>query len=129
MDLGTFLLLVLIGLTAGLLAGFVGIGGGIIIVPALIYLVGLTPLMAQGTSLMLMLPPIGILAFMEYYKAGNINLYFGITIAVTFVIGGYFGGKFAQKVDENLIKFIFGSLMLFVAVKMMLGGWKYFGTN
>ena len=110
-------------------AGFVGIGGGIIIVPALIYLVGLTPLMAQGTSLMLMLPPIGILAFMEYYKAGNINLYYGAIIAVTFVAGGYFGGKFAQKVDENLIKFIFGLLMMLVAVKMMLGGWKYFGAN
>ena len=129
MDFGTFILLVIIGLAAGLLAGFVGIGGGIIIVPALIYLVGLTPLMAQGTSLMLMLPPIGILAFMEYYKAGNINLYYGIIIAVTFVAGGYFGGKFAQKVDENLIKFIIGLLMLFVAGKMILGGWKYFGAN
>lgn len=129
MEFNTYILLVFIGLAAGLLAGFVGVGGGIIIVPALIYLAGLTPLMAQGTSLALMLPPIGILAFMEYYKAGNVNVTYGIIIAVTFVVGGYFGAKFAQKVDENLIKFVFGVLMLIVAVKMMLGGWKYFGAN
>jgi uncharacterized membrane protein YfcA len=129
MDTGTFLLLVLIGVFAGFLSGIVGIGGGIIIVPGLIYLAGLTPLMAQGTSLMLMLPPIGILAFMQYYKAGNINIYYGLTIATTFIIGGYFGGKFAQKLDQDLIKFIFGILMLVVSVKMVLGGWKYFGSN
>lgn len=129
MEFNTYVLLVFIGLAAGLLAGFVGVGGGIIIVPALIYLAGLTPIMAQGTSLALMLPPIGILAFMEYYKAGNVNVTYGIIIAVTFVVGGYFGAKFAQKVDENLIKFVFGVLMLIVAVKMMLGGWKYFGAN
>lgn len=129
MEFNTYILLIFIGLAAGLLAGFVGVGGGIIIVPALIYLAGLTPLMAQGTSLALMLPPIGILAFMEYYKAGNVNVTYGIIIAVTFVVGGYFGAKFAQKVDENLIKFVFGVLMLIVAVKMMLGGWKYFGAN
>jgi uncharacterized membrane protein YfcA len=124
-----YVILIFIGLVAGILAGFVGIGGGIVIVPGLIYLAGLSPLMAQGTSLMLMLPPIGILAFMEYYKAGNIDIKYGVIIAVTFVVGGYFGGKFAQKINQDLIKFIFGALMLFVAVKMMLGGWKYFLSN
>lgn len=127
--MNTYIILVFIGLLAGLLAGFVGIGGGIVIVPGLIYLAGLTPLMAQGTSLALMLPPIGILAFMEYYKAGNINVTYAIIIATTFVVGGYFGGKLAQKVDENLVKFIFGIVMLIVSVKMILGGWKYFTPN
>lgn len=127
--MNTYVILVFIGLLAGLLAGFVGIGGGIVIVPGLIYLAGLTPLMAQGTSLALMLPPIGILAFMEYYKAGNINITYAVIIATTFVVGGYFGGKLAQKVDENLVKFIFGLVMLIVSVKMILGGWKYFFPN
>lgn len=127
--MNTYVILVFIGLIAGLLAGFVGIGGGIVIVPGLIYLAGLTPLMAQGTSLALMLPPIGILAFMEYYKAGNINITYAVIIATTFVVGGYFGGKLAQKVDENLVKFIFGLVMLIVSVKMISGGWKYFFPN
>ncbi|MDA9775980.1 TSUP family transporter, partial [Flavobacteriales bacterium] len=74
LDAQTIIYLVLIGITAGVVSGFIGIGGGIIIVPALIYLVGLSQLQAQGTSLALMLPPIGILAFMQYYKAENVDI-------------------------------------------------------
>lgn len=125
-DFNTLIILVLIGLSAGVLSGFIGVGGGIIIVPALIYILGLSPLQAQGTSLALMLPPIGVLAFMQYYKDGNFNLVFASIIAVTFVVGGFFGGRFAQKVDENLIKLIFGVLMIVVAIKMIVNGWDYF---
>jgi uncharacterized membrane protein YfcA len=78
----TILLLILIGLFAGMMSGFVGIGGGVIIVPALIYIMGLSQHEAQGTSLILMLPPIGILAVMNYYKAGQLNLNYGIIIAI-----------------------------------------------
>ena len=107
MEIQTFISLVIIGLLAGTLSGFIGIGGGIIIVPGLIYLVGLSQLQAQGTSLALMLPPIGILAFMHYYKAGNVDLKVAGIIAVTFIVGGFFGAKLAHKVDQNLVKIIF----------------------
>ena len=74
MDFSVILILVAIGITAGILSGFVGVGGGVVIVPCLIYFLGMTQFQAQGTSLTLMLPPIGILAFMNYYKAGNVDL-------------------------------------------------------
>ena len=90
-DFQTIIVLVLIGITAGILSGFIGIGGGIVIVPGLIYLVGLTQIQAQGTSLALMLPPIGILAFMHYYKAANVDLKVAGIVAATFVVGGFLG--------------------------------------
>lgn len=129
MDFQTVIYLVLIGITAGVLSGFIGIGGGIIIVPGLIYLIGLTQLQAQGTSLALMLPPIGILAFMHYYKEGNVDLKLAGIVAATFIVGGYFGAKLAHKVDENLVKIIFGFIMLIIAIKLIYNGFKlYTGT-
>lgn len=122
----TFFILVAIGLIAGIASGFVGIGGGVIIVPSLVYIIGLTPLQAQGTSVALMLPPIGILAFMEYYRSGNVNIWFAIVIASAFIIGGLFGAKFAQKLDQNLIKLIFGGVMILAAIKLIIDGSKYF---
>ena len=129
MDFQTLGYLILIGIVAGMLSGFIGIGGGIIIVPGLIYLVGLSQLQAQGTSLALMLPPIGILAFMHYYKAGNVDLKVAGIIAVTFIVGGFFGAKLAHKVDQNLVKIIFGVIMLLIAIKLIVNGIKlYTGT-
>lgn len=124
MTIQTVLILILIGLFAGLMSGFVGIGGGVVIVPALVYLVGLPQHAAQGTSLLLMLPPIGILAVMNYYKAGQVNIWYGLIIALTFVVGGYFGSKLALKLNENIVKLIFGILMLYVSVKMIYSGYK-----
>ncbi len=129
MDFQTLAYLILIGVTAGILSGFIGIGGGIIIVPGLIYLVGLTQLQAQGTSLALMLPPIGILAFMHYYKAGNVDLKVAGIVASTFIVGGYFGAKLAHKVDENLVKIIFGVIMLLIAIKLIYNGIKLYTGN
>jgi hypothetical protein len=85
------LILIAIGLAAGAMSGFVGIGGGVIMVPALIYIMGMTQHSAQGTSLLLMLPPIGILAVMNYWRAGEMNWKYGIVIAVAFVIGDTLG--------------------------------------
>ncbi|MDA7803097.1 sulfite exporter TauE/SafE family protein [Crocinitomix sp.] len=119
----TILLLVLIGLVAGAMSGFIGIGGGVIMVPALVYIMGLSQFEAQGTSLILMLPPIGILAVMNYYKAGDVNVTFGIIIAVAFIIGGYFGSKLALNMNENVVKILFGLLMLFIAFRMIYGGY------
>ena len=128
LDVQTVIYLVFIGVLAGIISGFIGIGGGIVIVPGLIYLVGLNQLQAQGTSLALMLPPIGILAFMHYYKQGNVDLKVAGIVAVTFVVGGYFGAKLAHKINENIVKIIFGILMLLISFKMIYSGVKlYFG--
>ncbi|MDB4195625.1 MAG: sulfite exporter TauE/SafE family protein [Flavobacteriales bacterium] len=130
LDTQTIIYLVLIGITAGVVSGFIGIGGGIIIVPALIYLVGLSQLQAQGTSLALMLPPIGILAFMQYYKAENVDIDLRMVaiVASTFIVGGLFGAKLALKINVNLVKIIFGVLMLLISIKMIYSGYKlYFG--
>ena len=124
LDFQTLFVLVLIGLTAGILSGFIGIGGGIIIVPGLIYLLGFTQIQAQGTSLALMLPPIGILAFMHYYKAGNVDLKVAGVVAATFVVGGFFGAKLAHKLDQNIVKIAFGVIMLLISIKLIVSGCK-----
>ena len=116
--------LILIGLLAGITSGFVGVGGGIIIVPALIYFLSMNQHEAQGTSLLLMLPPIGILAVMNYYKAGQINWAYGAIIALTFVVGAYFGSKLSLKLSPGIVKLIFGAILAYVSVKMILAGYQ-----
>lgn len=126
MDINTLLILILIGLVAGVLSGFIGVGGGIIIVPGLIYFLGLSQHMAQGTSLALMLPPIGILAVYNYHKAGEINFVYAAVIALAFVLGGFFGSKLSLRLSASTVKFFFGLLMLYVAVRMIGGSYKTF---
>jgi uncharacterized protein len=123
---GIILTLILIGLAAGWLSGFVGIGGGVIIVPALVYILGLTQHQAQGTSLLLMLPPIGILAVVNYYKAGQINWMYGIIIAAAFSAGGYFGSKISLKLSPGLVKLCFGIVMAYVAIMMIWSGYNLY---
>ncbi len=128
MDLSfsTILILILIGVCAGLLSGFVGVGGGMIIVPGLIYLLGKGQLEAQGTSLAVIMLPVGILGVMNYYKAGNVNINYALVIAIAFVVGSYFGSKYALKVPEHKIKVIFGVFLLYVAIRMLhSGGMKW----
>ena len=120
MSFTTLLILIIIGLLAGILSGMIGVGGGIIIVPALVYFLGLSQHSAQGTSLALMLPPIGILAAMNYYKAGNLNVKYALIIATAFIIGGYFGSKVSLiYFSESMMKKIFGMIMLFAAIKLI----------
>ena len=114
------LLLILIGIFTGFMAGMLGIGGAIIMIPALAFLIGLSQQSAQGTSLAVMLPPIGILAAYNYYKAGQVNLKFALILAITFIIGSYFGSKLALSIPQNMLKKIFGLLLLLVAAKMLL---------
>ena len=120
MNTTTLILLIVIGLLAGVLSGFIGIGGGLVIVPALVYLVGMNQHAAQGTSLALMLPPIGILAVMNYYKADMLNIKYALIIAATFIIGGYFGSKISLAVSPAIVKKIFAVSMILVAIKMLL---------
>ena len=115
------IILLCIGLIAGMLSGMVGIGGGVIIVPALVYFLGLTQHQAQGTTLFMLVMPRGILGVMNYYKAGHIDMKTSLIIASTFVIGSYFGSKFSITIDQKMLKKIFGIIMLLVSLKMILG--------
>jgi len=114
------LILIVIGIVTGAMAGMLGIGGAIIMIPALVFFMGFSQQMAQGTSLAVMLPPIGILAAYNYYKAGQVNIKFAIILAVAFLVGSYFGSKFALTLPQPLLKKIFGVLLLLVAAKMLL---------
>ncbi|MEQ8908279.1 MAG: sulfite exporter TauE/SafE family protein [Vicingaceae bacterium] len=118
--MSTIIILIVIGIFAGILSGMIGVGGGIIIVPALVYFLGMSQHGAQGTSLALMLPPIGVLAAMNYYKAGSLNLKYAMVIASAFIIGGYIGSKISLiYISEGLMKKIFGSIMLVAAIKLI----------
>lgn len=112
-------LFIIIGMIGGILSGMFGIGGGIIIVPALIYLCGFSQLKAQGTSLAILLPPVGIMAFLEYYKKGNVSLQAGILICIFLVIGSIFGAKIAQNIPISILKKGFGILMVLISLKMI----------
>lgn len=116
----TFILL-LIGLAAGLASGILGIGGGIIIIPALVFFLGYSQKMAQGTSLGLLLPPVGILAVLNYYNAGYVNLKAAGLMIITFIIGSYLSSKFAISLPEHIVKKIFATFLLFYAIKLFLG--------
>ncbi|MBN1187665.1 MAG: sulfite exporter TauE/SafE family protein [Bacteroidales bacterium] len=109
---------------AGLMAGFVGgtlsVGGGIIIVPVLVYILGLTQHQAQGTSLAVLLFPIGILAVINYAKNGYVNYKFALVLILTFVIGSYFGSVFSIHMPEKVLKKIFGGLMLIAGMRMII---------
>lgn len=120
MSLYTIVILALIGIVAGMLSGFIGIGGGVIIVPALVYFLSLSQHEAQGTSIALMLPPIGILAAMNYYKAGTLNVKYALIVAATFIIGGYIGSRISLQLPPETVKRVFGIIMLFVALKMIV---------
>ena len=120
MDASALLTLVLIGVAAGLLSGFIGIGGGLLIVPALMYFTGLSQMAAQGTSLALMLPPIGALAVMNYWKAGEVDIRAAAIMVVAFMIGGHFGSRVALAMDPLKVRLAFGTVMLFVAVRMII---------
>lgn len=121
MNVQIILWLIVIGLMAGILSGVIGIGGGVVMVPLLALLLGFTQHEAQGTSLAAMLPPVTLLAVLNYYKAGHVNWKYALIISATFIIGGYFGSRFAINVDQKMLKRIFGVVMLFVAYKMIFG--------
>lgn len=124
MSIQSILILVIIGISSGILSGFVGVGGGIIIVPALVFFLGLSQHEAQGTSLFILLLPVGILAVMNYYKAGHINWTYGIIVALTFVIGGYIGSKLSLSLSPHLVKFVFGLIMILISFKLIISGFN-----
>jgi uncharacterized protein len=111
----------LLGIVVGILSGFVGIGGGILIVPTLVYVLHMNQHRAQGTSLGALLAPIGALAFWEYYKAGNADLAAAAWIAGGFLVGGYFGGMWAQHLSEAILRRAFGAMLVIVGLRFLWG--------
>ena len=121
MEPTTVLALVLAGVAAGVLSGFVGVGGGIIIVPALMWALGFTQHQATGTSLAVLLLPVGILAVWNYHKAGNLDWRAAMIIAATFVVGAYFGSKLSLSLPPATVKKVFGGVMILAALKLIFG--------
>jgi len=115
----TVLILLAIGLFSGMLGGMVGIGGGIVIVPALIYFLGFSQLNAQGTSLALIMFPVGVLGVINYYKQGHIDFNIVFILAIGFVVGSFLGSKFAMNIPQALVKKFFAMLMIVIAMKML----------
>ena len=113
------LLYIILGIVAGIFGGMVGIGGGTILIPVLVYLFGLTQHQAQGTTLAIMVPPIGLLAALRYYYSGNVKLGMAGFICLGFFIGGLIGASFAQDLSDPLLKRLFGVFLLFVAIEMI----------
>ncbi|MFN5439731.1 MAG: sulfite exporter TauE/SafE family protein [Bacteroidota bacterium] len=120
----TIVYLILIGIAAGFLGGMVGIGGGVIIVPALVLLLGITQHNAQGISLAMMLFPVGILGVINYYKKGYVDFKYAGLIAAGFLLGSYLGSKFSLSLPQDTVKKIFAIVMIILAVRMLLTGKK-----
>ncbi|MDB5279289.1 MAG: permease [Ferruginibacter sp.] len=119
MDLQTLGILILIGILAGMLGGMVGVGGGIIIVPALVFFLGFSQKMAQGTSLGILLLPVGLLGVIQYYKQGYVDLKIVMIISAGFFVGSLLGSKLALSISQETMKKIFAAILILVAVKML----------
>jgi uncharacterized membrane protein YfcA len=121
MSVTSIIILVIMGVITGFMAGMLGIGGGIIVIPALVMILGFTQQSAQGTSLAMMLPPVGIFAVINYYKAGHVDWKVAAILALFFIVGSVFGSKLAVKIPQDVLKRIFGVFLLLVAAKMLFG--------
>tara|TARA_Y100001970_G_C14092959_1_gene781047 strand:+ start:508 stop:879 length:372 start_codon:yes stop_codon:yes gene_type:complete len=113
-------LYILIGIAGGFMSGFMGIGGGLIMVPLLVILAKFTQHMAQGTSLAVLTLPVVIFGAYQYYQEGNINMNAAITIAIFFCIGIFLGSKTAHMLSSENLKIIFGFLMIFIGIRMII---------
>lgn len=121
MNIETVALLIVVGLAAGVLSGMVGIGGGIIVVPALVIFLGFSQHQAQGTSLGLLLLPVGILAVINYYNKGYIDIKVVAIMSIAFVLGGWLGSKLSLSLPQDIVKKIFAIVLFYTAFRMM--GW------
>ena len=119
MSIETVMLLIVVGFMAGVMSGLVGIGGGIIVVPGLVYVLGFSQQEAQGTSLGLLLLPIGILAVVNYYNKGFIDVKVVAIMCLAFVVGGWVGSKIALQISVEIVKKIFAVLLFYTAFKML----------
>jgi uncharacterized membrane protein YfcA len=119
MSITHLIILIVIGILSGILAGVFGVGGAIIVIPALVFILGLSQHEAQGTSLAFMLPPVGVLATWNYWKEGHVNWKIALVLSLTFVIGAYFGSNLSLNISDRMLRRVFGVLMIVMAVKMI----------
>lgn len=119
MDVQTMLIIILVGIAAGMLSGLVGVGGGLIIVPSLIYFIGFSQKTAQGTSLAMIMLPVGIFGVLQYYKQGHVDFRIVGILAIGFLAGSFFGSKIALSLPQETVKKIFALLMILIAIKML----------
>jgi uncharacterized membrane protein YfcA len=119
MSAQTIILLILVGIAAGMLSGMVGVGGGIIIVPALVLLLGFTQKSAQGTSLGMLMLPVGILGVLQYYKQGHVDIKVVLIIGLGFILGSLFGSKIALGMSDDKVKKVFAVVLILIALKMI----------
>ncbi len=122
MDTSIIITVLIIGLAAGILGGMVGVGGGLIVVPALVYFLGYSQHAAQGTSLGLLVLPVALLGMMNYYKAGHVDFKVVGLLAAGFVLGSYFGSKWSLSLPQETVKKVFAILLFYTAFKMI--GWE-----
>ena len=119
MDLQNLVIIGLIGLAGGLLGGLLGLGGAIIMIPAMVLFLGYSQQMAQGTALMMMVLPVGALAAFQYYENGYVEIKAALIMAIFFFAGGYFGAKFAAHIPQEFLKKLFALMLIVIAAKML----------
>jgi len=119
MTLTQLILLAIIGLMAGIFSGTFGVGGAIIVIPALIFFLGFTQHQAQGTSLAFMIPPVTLMATIQYWKNGYVNWKFALILSLMFFVGTYFGSMISIHLPEKILRKLFGGLLLIVALKII----------
>jgi uncharacterized protein len=119
MDLHHFIIIAIIGLAAGVLGGLLGLGGAIIMIPAMVMFLGYSQQTAQGTALIMMVLPVGALAAYQYYENGYVEIKAALIMAVFFFVGGYFGARFATHIPQELLKKLFAVMLLILALKML----------
>jgi hypothetical protein len=116
----TIILVLLLGIFAGIMVGLLGIGGGIVLVPAMVHVLHMDQHLAQGTSLFILLPPIGLGALRQYWKAGNVDLRAGMFCAAGMILGAYLGSKIAVPMSTQMLKGCFGGFLMFSAVLLWM---------
>ena len=116
-----FIIIVSIGLAAGIVSGALGVGGGIIIVPALVLFMGFSQHMAQGTSISVLMFPVVIMAALQYYKNGFVDVKVVLIILLFFVVGAYLGSLISISLPDKILRKVFGIFMFIVSLKMILG--------
>ena len=119
METPWLLILLLIGLAAGMLSGLIGVGGGVLIIPGLVYFLGYSQKMAQGTSLGILLLPVGILAVLQYHKSGYVDIKAVLLVATGFILGGWLGSKVALALPQETLKKVFAVILLIISLKML----------
>ena len=119
MTITQLIILAIIGLLAGVFSGTCGVGGAIIVIPALIFFLGLSQHQAQGTSLAFMIPPVTLMAALNYSKNGYVNWKFALILAVMFVVGTYFGSMISFSIPDKILRKMFGGLLMIVALKII----------